>query len=66
MFDPLSKHRREFLAKALMDCVKLAVGTAIVSGFFGNLATTARIALGIAIIALFVTAWFLFPPKGVQ
>ena len=64
MFGLLTAHRREFLAKTVMDVVKLAIGTGFVSGFFVQLPLLAQVGLLLAILSFFVLAWILFPPKG--
>ena len=64
MFEPLTKARREFLAKSLMDIVKLAVASGLASGFFVAFGMKIRVAIGWGILLAFVVAWILHPPKG--
>ena len=64
MFEPLTNPRREFLARSVMDVLKFVVAAALASGFFGNYPMPVRIALAVAGTVLFLSAWFLFPPKG--
>ena len=64
MFEPLTQARREFLAKSLMDIVKLAIAAGLASGFFVAFGVPIRVALGLGILLSFVGAWFLYPPKG--
>ena len=64
MFRLLTYPRRSFLAKALMDVVKLLLVAGLASGFFVQHPYAVRLSLGIAIPVLFVLSWLLFPPKG--
>ena len=58
MFEPLANDRREFLAKSVMDLVKITIAAAFASGFFLTLPVAARFALGMVIVVLFLLSWF--------
>jgi len=63
MSELLTPFRREFLARSLMDIVKLAVAAGLASGFFFAFGFSVRVALGIVILVLFFLACLLLPPR---
>jgi len=64
VFQPLTDSRREFLARSLMDVVKLGVAAAFASGLFAALGLRLQLAAVAGLMTSFVVAWILFPPKG--
>lgn len=64
MFDPLTHHRREFLARSIMDALKLAVAAGLASDFFVKYSMSGRIVLAVVTLGLFVLSWLLLPSEG--
>ncbi len=63
---PFTHHRREFIAKAVMDVLKFIVATAFASSFFVTFALPVRIVIAVGLPILFMAAWFIYPARGGQ
>ena len=64
MPNPLSQQRRAFLAKSIMDVLKLVSAAAFATSFWGALPGWGKILLLFGILGLFLLAWATFPEKG--
>ncbi|MSR77835.1 MAG: hypothetical protein EXS63_06400 [Candidatus Omnitrophica bacterium] len=66
LFNLFTAHRREFIARAMIDIVKLCTGAFFVSDFFARYPSGIRIVISGMMVIVFVVAWILFPPKGAK
>ena len=63
MTNLLTNHRREFLAKNIVDVLKLAMGAGLVSDFFIKYPLPLRIILWFIIVLGFLGTWVLYPAQ---